>query len=82
MGSVAHMEDVSKVKSCSSTRHGGFFLGGGGGSYSSYSLLKSALDGGGGQHHAPAALYPRGKSPRYPLYSGLGGPQSRSGGRG
>jgi hypothetical protein len=21
-----------------------------------------------GQHHAPAALYPRGKDPRYPLY--------------
>jgi hypothetical protein len=24
-----------------------------------------------GQHHAPAALYPRGKSPRYPLYRRL-----------
>jgi hypothetical protein len=32
-----------------------------------------------GQHHAPAALYPRGKDPRYPLYRRLGGPQSRSG---
>jgi hypothetical protein len=31
-----------------------------------------------GQHHAPAALYARGKSPRYPLYRRLGGPQSRS----
>jgi hypothetical protein len=26
------------------------------------------------QHHAPAALYPQGKDPRYPLYSRLGGP--------
>jgi hypothetical protein len=25
-----------------------------------------------GQHHAPAALYPRGKNPRYPLYRRLG----------
>jgi hypothetical protein len=31
-----------------------------------------------GQLHAPAAL-PPGKSPRYPLYRRLGGPQSRSG---
>jgi hypothetical protein len=31
-----------------------------------------------GQLHAPAAL-PQGKSPRYPLDSGLDGPQSRSG---
>jgi hypothetical protein len=30
-----------------------------------------------GQRHAPAALYPRGKDPRYPLYRRLGGPQSR-----
>jgi hypothetical protein len=28
-----------------------------------------------------AALYPRGKDPRYPLYRRLGGPQSRSGHR-
>jgi hypothetical protein len=35
-----------------------------------------------GQHHAPAALYPRGKGPRYPLDRRLGGPQSRSGHRG
>jgi hypothetical protein len=28
-----------------------------------------------GQHHAPAALYPRGKDPRYALYRRLGGPQ-------
>jgi len=33
--------------------------------------------GEGGQRHAPAAL-PPGKT-RYPLYSRLGGPQSRSG---
>ena len=31
-----------------------------------------------GQQHAPAALYPRGKT-RYPLYRRLGGPQGRSG---
>ena len=31
-----------------------------------------------GQRHAPAALYPRGKT-RYPLYRRLGGPQGRSG---
>jgi hypothetical protein len=49
----------------------------GGEEYSSYSFTTSALDG--GQHHAPAALYPRGKDPRYPLYRRLGGPQSRSG---
>jgi hypothetical protein len=33
-----------------------------------------------GQLDAPAAL-PRGKSPQYPLYRRLGGPQSRSGGK-
>jgi hypothetical protein len=27
-----------------------------------------------GQRHAPAALYPRGKGPRYPLDRRLGGP--------
>jgi hypothetical protein len=32
-----------------------------------------------GHHHSPAALYPRGKDPRYPLYWRLGGPQSYSG---
>ena len=31
-----------------------------------------------GQQHAPAALYPRGKT-RYPFYRRLGGPQGRSG---
>jgi hypothetical protein len=35
-----------------------------------------------GQRHAPAALYPRRKDPRYPLNRRLGGPQSRSGRRG
>jgi hypothetical protein len=35
-----------------------------------------------GQRHAPAALYPRGKDPRYPLDRRLGGPQSRSERRG
>jgi hypothetical protein len=29
-----------------------------------------------GQRHAPAALLPRGKDPRHPLYRRLGGPQS------
>jgi hypothetical protein len=47
----------------------------------SCTLLSSAIAGGEccGQHHAPAALYPRGKSLLYPYYRGLGGPQSRSG---
>jgi len=31
-----------------------------------------------GQQHAPAALYPPGKT-RYPFYRRLGGPQGRSG---
>jgi hypothetical protein len=31
-----------------------------------------------GQRHAPAALYPRGKEPWYPLDRRLGGPQNRS----
>jgi hypothetical protein len=34
-----------------------------------------------GKCHAPAALLPGGKDPRYPLYRRLGGPQSRSGQR-
>jgi hypothetical protein len=34
-----------------------------------------------GQRHATATLYPRGKTPGYPLYRRLGGPQSRSGHR-
>jgi hypothetical protein len=29
-----------------------------------------------GQHHAPAALYPRGKDPRYPLCGGWVGPRA------
>jgi hypothetical protein len=47
--------------------------------YSSYSFTTSALDRASGQRHAPAALYPREKDPRYPLDRRLGGPQSRSG---
>jgi hypothetical protein len=31
-----------------------------------------------GQSHDPAAFYPRGKDPQYPLDRRLGGPQSRS----
>jgi hypothetical protein len=62
-------------KSHSTARHGDAW---GERRYSSYSFLTSALDGVSGQHHAPAALYPRGKDPRYPLYRRLGGPQSRS----
>jgi hypothetical protein len=34
---------------------------------SSYSFSTSALNVVSGQRHAPAALYPRGKDPRYPL---------------
>jgi len=43
--------------------------------------MTSALHGVSGQRHVPAALYPRGKDPRYPLYRRLGEPQSRSGSR-
>jgi hypothetical protein len=50
--------------------------------YSSYSFTTSAIDGVSGQGHAPAALYPWRKDPRYPLDRKLGGPQSRSGHRG
>jgi len=46
----------------------------------SYSFFTSALDG--GQRHTTAALYPRKKDPQYPLYRGLGGPQSCYGHRG
>jgi hypothetical protein len=46
----------------------------GGEKYSSYSFSNSELE--------PAALYPRGKDPRYPLNRRLGGPQSRSRHRG
>jgi len=45
--------------------------------YSSTLPSTSALDGVDGQRHAPAAL-PPGKT-WYPMYRGLGGPQSRSG---
>jgi hypothetical protein len=57
-------------------------LGGGERKCSFYSFTTLALDGVSGQHHAPAALYPRGKDPRYPLDRSLRGPQSRSGHRG
>ena len=40
--------------------------------------MTSALDGVSGHPHAPAALYPRGKT-RYALYRRLVGPQGRSG---
>jgi hypothetical protein len=49
--------------------------------YSSYSFTTSALDGVIGHSLVPAALYPRGKDPRFPLYRRLGWPQSRSGHR-
>jgi hypothetical protein len=40
-----------------------------------------ALDVVSGQRHAPAALYPRRKEPRYALDTRLGGPKSWSGHR-
>jgi hypothetical protein len=49
--------------------------------YSSYSLMTSVFDGASDQRHVPAALYPRGKDQRYPLYRKLGGPQSWPGHR-
>jgi hypothetical protein len=54
----------------------------GGEEYSSNSFSTSALDGVSGQRHALAALYPRRKDSRYPLYRSLDGPQSRSGHKG
>ena len=42
-----------------------------------YSFLITALEGVRGQRHAPAALYPPGKT-LYPLYRRLGGPQGWS----
>jgi hypothetical protein len=45
--------------------------------YSFYSFLTSALDRVSGLRQAPAALYPRGKDPGYPLDRRLGGPQSQ-----
>jgi hypothetical protein len=50
--------------------------------YRSYSFMTLALDVVGGQRHAPAALYPKGKDPRYPLDTRLGGPQSWYGHKG
>jgi hypothetical protein len=66
--------------SCLATRHGGAW-GVGGGIDPTHSWPRHYI-GVSGQHHAPAALYPRGKDPRYPLDRRLGGPQSRSGRRG
>jgi hypothetical protein len=66
-------------KSSPATRHAGAWRER---RYSSYSFLTSALDGVSGQRHAPAALFPGERTPRYPLYRRLGGPQSRSGHRG
>ena len=39
--------------------------------------MTTTLEGVSGQQHAPAALYPIGKT-RYPFYRRLGGPQGRS----
>ena len=40
--------------------------------------MTATLEGVSGQQHAPAALFPLGKT-RYPFYRRLGGPQDRSG---
>jgi hypothetical protein len=48
--------------------------GGGGEMYGSYSFTTSALDGVRGQCRTPAALYSRGKDPRYPCTGGWVGP--------
>jgi hypothetical protein len=45
-------------------------------------FLISALVGSQEVSYTPRTLYPRGKSPRYPLDRRLGGPQNRSGRRG
>jgi hypothetical protein len=50
--------------------------------YRSYSFLTLALDRGERSASRPGRALPRGKDPRYPLYRGVGGPQSRSGHRG
>jgi hypothetical protein len=73
-----HTEQKSK-QSSPATRHGGAW---GERRYIFYSLLTSALDGGEWSASRPGRALPRGKDPRYPLYRGLGGPQSRSGHRG
>jgi hypothetical protein len=49
--------------------------------YSSYSFTTSALDEGEWSASRPGRDLPPAKRPRYPLYSRLGGPQSRSGHR-
>jgi hypothetical protein len=45
-------------------------------SYSSYSFLTSALDGLSGQRHAPAALYPRERTPGTHCTGGWVGPRA------
>jgi hypothetical protein len=70
---------VNKSKSCPTTRHEGAWAER---RYSSYSFSTSALDRGEWTASRPAALYRRGKDPRYPLYRRLGGLQSRYGHRG
>jgi hypothetical protein len=63
-------------KSSPTTRHGGAL---GERRYSSYSLSTSAVVGGEWSASRPGRTLARGKDPpRYPLYRGLGGPQSQS----
>jgi hypothetical protein len=66
-GAVPLLPHVSLVwgLSCPATRHA---EAKGERKYSSYSFFTSALDGVSDHRHAPAALFPRGKDPRYPLY--------------
>jgi hypothetical protein len=52
------------------------------GKYSFYTFLNSTLDGVSGQRNAPAALYSRERTTRYPLDSRLSGPKSWCGHRG
>jgi hypothetical protein len=76
---VPAFEMLIKKQSNSATRHGGAW---GERRYSSYSFLTSVLDGGEWSASRPGRALPRGKDPRYPLHSRLGGPQSWSGPRG
>jgi hypothetical protein len=69
-----------KTKSKAVPLHAMEALGGRGGIAPTHSRPRHYM-GVSGQHHVLAALYPRGKDPRYPLYRRLGGPQSRSGHR-
>jgi hypothetical protein len=65
--------ECSTLDSSSATRHGGAW---GERRYSSYSFTTSALDGGEWSASRLAALYPRGKDSRYPLYRRLDGPRA------